>query len=143
MNAIIGELVALVECPFAKQGIRIQTLLDSPLPRVRASADHLQQAFLNMLYNARDAMPKGGIITLRTFVNGSNLVTEIRDTGSGMSSEVQGRVFEPFFTTKDVGKGTGLGLSVSHGIVRAHGGDIQSTAVGEGCHGWRPAWCGN
>jgi signal transduction histidine kinase len=124
VNAIIGELVALVELPFAKQGIRIQTLLDSPLPRIRASADHLQQAFLNMLYNARDAMPEGGIITLRTFVNGSNLVTEIRDTGNGMSPEVRARVFEPFFTTKDVGKGTGLGLSVSHGIVRAHEGDI-------------------
>ena len=124
VNAVIGELVAGVECSFAKRGIRIQTLLDAPLPRVRASADHLQQAFLNMLYNARDAMPEGGIITLRTFVNGSNLVTEVRDTGSGMSSEVQARVFEPFFTTKDVGKGTGLGLSVSHGIVRAHGGEI-------------------
>jgi signal transduction histidine kinase len=124
VNAVIGELVALEECPFAKQGIHIQTLLDSSLPRVRASADHLQQAFLNMLYNARDAMPEGGIITFRTFVNGRSLVTEIRDTGTGMSPEVQARVFEPFFTTKKVGKGTGLGLSVSHGIVRAHGGDI-------------------
>ena len=58
-----------------------------------------------MLYNARDAMPKGGIITLRTSVNGSNLVTEIRDTGSGMSSEVQARVFEPFFTTRTWARG--------------------------------------
>ena len=124
VNAIINEVVALVECPFAKQGIRIQSLLDSPLPRVRASADHLQQAFLNMLNNARDAMPDGGTATLHTYVNGSNLVVEIRDTGGGMSSEVQARVFEPFFTTKAVGRGTGLGLSVSHGIVCAHGGDI-------------------
>jgi len=107
-----------------KQGIRIQSLLDSPLPRVRASADHLQQAFLNMLNNARDAMPDGGTATLQTYVNGSNLVVEIRDTGGGMSSEVQARVFEPFFTTKAVGRGTGLGLSVSHGIVCAHGGGI-------------------
>ncbi len=125
VSAIIDEVVALVECQFAKQGIRVRSLRDSPnLPLVRASADHLQQAFLNMLNNARDAMPEGGTITLRTRANGRNLVVEIHDTGGGMSSEVQARVFEPFFTTKAVGKGTGLGLSVSHGIVCAHGGDI-------------------
>jgi signal transduction histidine kinase len=124
VNAVLDEVIALVECPFAKQGIRIRLLRDSPLPRVRASADDLQQAFLNMLNNARDAMPGGGTITLRTRANGGNLVIEIRDTGGGMTSEVQARVFEPFFTTKAVGRGTGLGLSVSHGIVCAHGGDI-------------------
>ncbi len=124
VNAVISDTIELVGCAFARQGIRIQSLLDSPLPRVRASADHLRQALLNMVNNARDAMPDGGIVTLQTYVNGRTLVIEISDTGGGMPSEVQARVFEPFFTTKAVGRGTGLGLSVSHGIVRAHGGDI-------------------
>jgi len=124
VNGVIGEAVALVEPLFARQGIGVQLVLDRSLPRVRASAQHLQQVFLNLVNNAHDAMPDGGTITLRTYRNGSRLVAEVRDTGLGIPSEIQPRIFEPFFTTKDVGKGTGLGLAVSYGIVRAHGGDL-------------------
>jgi signal transduction histidine kinase len=124
VNGVIGEAVALVEPLFARQGIGLQLFLDRSLPRVRASAQHLQQVFLNLVNNAHDAMPDGGTITLRTYRNGSSLVAEVRDTGRGIPPEIQPRVFEPFFTTKDVGKGTGLGLAVSYGIVRAHGGDL-------------------
>ena len=124
VNDVIGEAVALVEPLFAKQGIGVRLFLDRSLPRVRASAQHLQQVFLNLVNNAHDAMPDGGTITLRTYRNGSRLVAEVRDTGGGIPPEIQPRIFEPFFTTKDVGKGTGLGLAVSYGIVRAHGGDL-------------------
>jgi signal transduction histidine kinase len=124
VNGVIGETVALVEPLFARQGIGVQLFLDRSLPRVRASAQHLQQVFLNLVNNAHDAMPDGGTLTLRTYRDGSSLVAEVRDTGRGIPPEIQPRVFEPFFTTKDVGKGTGLGLAVSYGIVRAHGGDL-------------------
>jgi two-component system NtrC family sensor kinase len=79
---------------------------------------------MNLLNNARDAMPEGGTVTLRTLRNGRFVVAEVEDTGAGIAPELEGRLFEPFFTTKDVGKGTGLGLSVSYGIVSAHGGSI-------------------
>ncbi len=124
VNSVIGDAVTLVESLFARQGIRVQLFLDRSLPRARASAQHLQQVFLNLVNNAHDAMPDGGTITLRTYRNGSRLVAEVRDTGLGIPPEIQPRIFEPFFTTKDVGKGTGLGLAVSYGIVRAHGGDL-------------------
>jgi two-component system NtrC family sensor kinase len=91
-----------------------------------ASSDHLQQVFLNLLNNARDAMPEGGTISLRTVERRGVLLAEVRDSGPGFAGDIAGRLFEPFFTTKKVGKGTGLGLSVSYGIVQAHGGDIEA-----------------
>ncbi len=125
LNLVIREVVTLVEKPFAKQGTRIQTDLDPTLPHFRASPEHLQQVFLNLLNNARDAMPEGGTITLRTYPNGRYLVAEVQDTGTGIPDNLLGRVFEPFFTTKDLGKGTGLGLSVTYGIIKNHGGKIE------------------
>lgn len=125
LNRVIREVVTLVEKPFAKQGTRIQTDLDTTLPHFRASPEHLQQVFLNLLNNARDAMPEGGTITLRTYPNGRYLVAEVQDTGTGIPDNLLGRVFEPFFTTKDLGKGTGLGLSVTYGIIKNHGGKIE------------------
>ncbi len=125
LNRVIREVVTLVEKPFAKQGTRIQTDLDTTLPHFRANPEHLQQVFLNLLNNARDAMPEGGTITLRTYPNDRYLVAEVQDTGTGIADNIQSRVFEPFFTTKDLGKGTGLGLSVTYGIIKNHGGKIE------------------
>ena len=125
LNEVITNIVPLVQTPFAKQDIRVECRLDPSLPPVRMSPDQMQQVFLNLLTNARDAMPRGGTITLRTSRDGRHVVAEVRDTGMGIAPEIQGRIFEPFFTTKEVGKGTGLGLSVSYGIVRAHGGDME------------------
>ncbi len=124
LNSIIQEVVALVEKPYAKQGIQIQCALEPTLPRFHASPLHIQQVFMNLLKNARDAMPEGGLVSLRTSRNGRYLVAEVEDAGPGIAPEIQGRLFEPFFTTKEVGKGTGLGLSVSYGIVSAHRGHI-------------------
>lgn len=125
LNRVIDETVSLVEKPFSKSQIQIERQLDPYLPEITASPAHLQQVFVNLLNNARDAMPRGGTITIRTFRNGRYLVCEVRDTGNGISQDIGDRVFEPFFTTKAVGKGTGLGLSVSYGIVRSHGGDLE------------------
>jgi signal transduction histidine kinase len=125
LNHVISEVVTLVEKPFAQHGTRIESRLDPNLPHISASPDHLQQVFLNLLNNARDAMPEGGTITLRTYPNGRHLVAEVQDTGTGIAANIQSRVFDPFFTTKPRGKGTGLGLSVSYEIVRKHQGDIQ------------------
>ncbi len=98
-----------------------------------ADAEALQQALTNLVVNALDAMPTGGVVTLRVGSCQDEARIDVEDDGHGMAPEVADRIFEPFFTTKDVGRGTGLGLSVTHGIVTDHGGrlDVVSTA-GEG-----------
>jgi signal transduction histidine kinase len=125
LNRVIDDALALVERPFAKQGIRIEHALDPSLPVIRGSHDHLVQVFVNLVNNSRDAMPGGGVIRVRTYRNGTGVVAEVSDTGTGIPSGIRDRLFEPFFTTKDVGKGTGLGLWVSYGIVQAHHGRIE------------------
>ena len=124
LNHVIAEVVELVEKPYAKQHIQIERRFDPKLPHCHGSAGHLHQVFLGLLNNARDAMPQGGTITLKTYVNSHFLIAEVEDTGTGMAPDVKARIFEPFFTTKGVGKGTGLGLSVAYGIIKTHGGDI-------------------
>ena len=125
LNRTISEVLELIEKPFAKQAIRIETHFDPKLPYCHGSPGHLQQVFLNLLNNARDAMPKGGTITLRTYSKNHSVTAEVEDTGIGMTPENRKRVFEPFFTTKGLGKGTGLGLSVAYGIIKTHGGEIE------------------
>jgi signal transduction histidine kinase len=100
---------------------------DPSAPRVAADADQLQQVFLNLLLNARDAMPDGGNLRVATrYVHERDeLAVEIADTGTGIAPEHLPHVFDPFFTTKPAGRGTGLGLAVCHRIVTAHGGRIE------------------
>jgi signal transduction histidine kinase len=93
----------------------------------------LQQVFLNLFLNARDAMPKGGWLVVTTRVDGDRAVVEIADTGSGIPSDQLARIYDPFFTTKAIGRGTGLGLSITYGIVHEHDGTIHChSAVGQG-----------
>jgi signal transduction histidine kinase len=133
LNRVIDETVSLFEKSLSSHQIQIERQLDRDLPHIVASPIHLQQVFLNLLNNARDAMPQGGTITLRTYRNRRHLVAEVQDTGIGIADDISRRIFDPFFTTKDVGKGTGLGLSVSYGIVRGHGGDIEvESSLGKG-----------
>ena len=129
LNHVIAEVVELVDKPYAKQQIQIESRFDPKLPCCQASAGHLHQVFLGLLSNARDAMPQGGTITLRTYVNSHFVIAEVEDTGTGMAPDVKARIFEPFFTTKGVGKGTGLGLSVAYGIIKTHGGDITAEST--------------
>jgi signal transduction histidine kinase len=97
----------------------------------------LQQVFLNLLLNARDAMPDGGDLRLRLSHDAAagaagEVSVEVSDTGHGIPEEVLPRVFDPFFTTKGAGRGTGLGLAVCYGIVTAHGGRIEVESGGAG-----------
>jgi two-component system, NtrC family, sensor kinase len=85
----------------------------------------LQQVFLNLFLNARDAMPSGGWLTISTRLDGAEAVAEVSDTGNGISPEHLQRIYDPFFTTKPMGQGTGLGLSITYGIVREHEATIQ------------------
>jgi signal transduction histidine kinase len=125
VNGVVQETLALVEKPFGKHGVKVLSTLDPRLPSVLGSRDHLQQVFLNLLTNARDAMPSGGTVTVRTYRDNGNVVAEVEDTGVGMPEDVADRVFEPFFTTKQREHGTGLGLSVSQSILSAHGGHVE------------------
>ena len=125
LNHVINETVALVEKPFSESKIQIARHLSGDLPRISGNSIHLQQVLINLLNNARDAMPQGGNINLRTYRNGHYVIAEVEDSGTGIAEEIRDRIFEPFFTTKEVGRGTGLGLSVSYGIMKAHGGDVE------------------
>lgn len=125
LNTVLRDTLQLVETPFAKGGIRIETDLAAPLPSIRGDASQLQQVVLNLLQNARAAMPGGGTITMRTAECCGLVTVEVQDTGHGIAREDLPHIFEPFFSTKPTGDGTGLGLSVTYGIVRNHGGDIQ------------------
>ena len=105
--------------------LRVKTDFETAAPHVSADADQLQQVFLNLLLNARDAMPGGGDLTLRTFYDGAarEVVAEVSDEGEGIAADALPRVFDPFYTTKRAG--AGLGLAVCYGIVTAHGGRIE------------------
>src|SRR5262249_691073 len=93
----------------------------------------LQQVFLNLFLNARDAMPRGGWLTVTTRSAGRHVIAEVGDTGSGVPPEHLARIYDPFFTTKATGRGTGLGLSITYGIVHEHAGSIRcDSALGQG-----------
>ena len=100
---------------------------------VRMDRSRFMQICVNLLLNARDAMPDGGEITLEAKKDGGDLLLTVADTGSGISPQTQQRIFEPFFTTKDPGKGRGLGLAVCQRLVTEAGGRIDvSSGPGEG-----------
>jgi len=129
LNKVLRETLTLVEHQFAKSSVKVDLALDETIALIKASPGKLQQLFLNLFLNARDAMDygvsPGGTLTIQTDRwNGAVRVT-VSDTGAGIAPENLARIFDPFFTTKGALKGTGLGLSVSYGIVREHGGDIE------------------
>ncbi|MEO8650334.1 MAG: ATP-binding protein, partial [Acidobacteriota bacterium] len=125
INSILGKSLRLAEFDSAFQKLSITEHLDADLPQVFADGDQLQQVFLNLLLNARDAMPAGGEVTIRTRAQDREIMVEIADSGPGIDDETIKHVFDPFYTTKPTGKGTGLGLAVCYGIVTAHGGRIE------------------
>lgn len=128
MNQLIMETTALIQKPFAKFAIRIDWALQPDLPTVLGDPNLLQQVLMNLLSNARDAMPHGGRVWIRSRrapEDDGAVVVEVEDEGIGIGQEIIDKIFHPFFTTKEVGKGTGLGLSVSYGIVQSHGGDLR------------------
>lgn len=149
----LNEAVRGVDSMLARlvpENIRIETNLSEKKRMIRADVGQLEQVIMNLVINARDAMPAGGCLTIETsseflapeqshaFVDvlkesGDHAVLSISDTGVGIDRETQKHIFEPFFTTKGVGKGTGLGLSTAYGIIRQHGGNVS--VYSEPCKG--------
>jgi two-component system, NtrC family, sensor kinase len=129
VNRVVEETLSLVAHPLKAAQIQVVKELGESLPPVHGSANKLQQVFLNLFLNARDAMPGGGMLEVRTASQNGSVEVEIADTGAGIAREDLNRIFDPFFTTKSNGRGTGLGLSVSYGIIKEHAGkiDVRST----------------
>jgi two-component system cell cycle sensor histidine kinase/response regulator CckA len=128
-NVDLNELVESAEPLLRRSLAETQELvirLGELAGPVRADHHQLEQVLLNLILNARDAMPQGGQVTIETGRNGQTAFLTVRDTGVGMDQQILRRAFEPFFTTKEIGQGTGLGLSVVHGIVAQVGGQIQA-----------------
>jgi two-component system, cell cycle sensor histidine kinase and response regulator CckA len=136
----VGELVRALEPMLQRvlgEEVQLVTSLEEDLGRVRAGHDQLEQALVNLVVNARDAMPRGGKLTIETrnvvIDAGRHVLLQVSDTGHGMDEQVRARIFEPFFTTKERGKGTGLGLSTAFAAVQQAGGHITvRSAPGEG-----------
>lgn len=137
LNKIIADTLALLEHQFMTTKIKIDPELADHLPPVTGNAGRLQQVFLNLFLNAKDAMPGGGTLRVATS-NGDGVSVLVADTGSGIAQEHIHRIYDPFFTTKTglregQGKGTGLGLSVTYGIIQEHAGKIRvESRPGEG-----------
>jgi two-component system, cell cycle sensor histidine kinase and response regulator CckA len=147
LNAVVADGEKMLR-RVLREDIALETALARPLPRVFADPSQLEEALLNLAVNARDAMPSGGTLLLRTAEveigpdlaarnpgarAGAHVVLSVSDTGVGMSAEVQARCFEPFFTTKPEGEGTGLGLATVHGALQQSGGFVRlASAPGHG-----------
>jgi signal transduction histidine kinase len=133
MREIILELMRANQEQLDKQRITVKLDMPPQLPLVQGSRDKLKQVLLNLVINARDAMPRGGTITLKAQVVHTMVRIDIADTGVGIPPEHMGKIFDAFFTTKKEVSGVGLGLSVSYGIVQQHRGTITvASRVGEG-----------
>lgn len=146
LNLIISDLASVIE-PLLADNIRLMLEPYSPLPPIRADRNQIEQVILNLAVNARDAMPGGGVLTIRTgtaeipadgrserkLAPGKYTTLAVGDTGVGMNDAVRARLFEPFFTTKSAAKGAGFGLATVYGIVRRFGGSIiVESRPGEG-----------
>ncbi len=122
---VIVSAVELVGFRLKRADITVRTELDASLPPVQADASRLTEVLVNLLTNAIDVTPSGGVIKVRALRSGEGTVRiEVQDSGCGIAPEDLPRIFDPFFTTKAPGRGTGLGLSISHGIIKDHGGEI-------------------
>jgi PAS domain S-box-containing protein len=133
LNAVINDVLSLLEHQLRNGSIQVRKELAPVSPTVLGIEYKLQQVFLNLFLNARDAMPKGGWLSIVTRSGADEATIEVADTGSGIPADYLSRIYDPFFTTKDIGKGTGLGLSITYGIVQEHGGTIIcDSSVGQG-----------
>jgi histidine kinase len=142
INDVLKRAFDIFSQQLKVRGIDVAWNIEQNLPTIMADPSRLEQVFINLLLNARDAIeekwwspePAMGLkkITLNTTLEGNTVVVEVRDTGVGVSEDIADKLFEPFFTTKEVGKGTGLGLSISYGIIKDCQGDIKVTMNEQG-----------
>jgi histidine kinase len=138
INAVLKKAFEILDQQLRVRGIEVVWDLEQELPLVMADSNRLEQVFINLLINARDAIdekwqnqshqPGDKKIGLKTSSYPQEVIVEISDTGMGIADELVDRIFEPFFTTKKVGQGTGLGLSISYGIVQECKGHIQAVS---------------
>jgi histidine kinase len=138
VNQVMENALDIFSQQLKVRGIAVEREMAEGLPPVLGDPGRLEQVFINLLLNARDAIEEKAAaqsgadmerrITLRTARSGSQVVCQVCDTGIGLAPEMADKVFEPFFTTKEVGKGTGLGLSISYGIVKECGGTIRAVS---------------
>jgi two-component system NtrC family sensor kinase len=133
INPVLDEILLLHEKQLKENDINIAATYAKELGLINASKNQLRQVFLNMVANARDAMPNGGTLSVATSGDNDNVYVEITDTGTGIREEHLDKIFDSFFTTKGEVKGVGLGLSVCYGFIEDHGGNIEvKSQVGEG-----------
>ena len=125
IHQVITDTLSLLEHQFKSARIRVERELQAGDPVTFGNSGKLQQVFLNLFVNARDAMAEGGELRVRTETVDSKIEVFVQDSGAGITRENIKKIYDPFFTTKAVGKGTGLGLSVSYGILQEHGGNIS------------------
>lgn len=125
INHNVRHVLEMTSFQIKRQGVETKLALSTEDLIVPADHFQMEQLFLNLILNAVQAMPDGGILQISTGVEDGFLVAEVADNGKGIPPEIRKRIFDPFFTTREVGEGTGLGLTVSDTIVRAHGGSIE------------------
>ncbi len=138
INQVLKDTLEIMDGPFKEQKIEAKLHLDPAVPPIEGDFVKLLEVYVNLLQNAKSALPNGGRIDISTrlmtkYGEQPQLAVVIKDNGCGIPQQNMGKIFDPFFTTKPAGKGPGLGLTVSYGIIKRHGGDIdvQST-VGKG-----------
>jgi hypothetical protein len=133
IRRVLEDTLQLLEPQLRNTRIEVVKRYAEELPPVLGDAPKLQQVFMNLILNARDAMPEGGRLTLTTYLSDGHVCVDVEDTGVGIPPEHIARIYDPFFTTKGVGRGTGLGLALSYGIVQEHAGRILvESQVGRG-----------
>jgi len=125
INKLLNDIMLFLEKQLCELNIVVETFFQQNLPTLYASPNHLRQVLLNIIANAKDAMPNGGTLTLITEKENNYIVIKIRDTGIGIPESIRDKIFDAFYTTKQEVRGVGLGLSVCYGIVKDHGGDIR------------------
>jgi signal transduction histidine kinase len=135
VGRLIDETLQLTSNEIKLKKAKLECRVSPNLPPVHGDKQHLNQVFLNLILNALDAMPSGGILEIEVgkSTEPGYIAVYVKDDGGGIPDHIVTSIFDPFFTTKRSGKGTGLGLSVSLGIVKKHGGDIHvESKVGTG-----------
>jgi len=133
LNRVIEDELSLFESLCAKSSVDLRRMLAPGLPEITVNKSRMLQVISNLIINALQAMPQGGVLTLATSFDDGGVSLVVEDTGVGMSDDVKKNIFLPFFTTRDVDQGTGLGLAVVHGIVASHSGRISvESAPGKG-----------
>ncbi len=125
LDELIEGILLMMEKQMRELNIQVVTSFDPETPEIMASTNQMRQVMLNIIKNGKEAMPRGGLLTIRTIREKGWVLIYIQDTGTGIPEEIRDKIFDAFFTTKQKVKGVGLGLSVCYGIIKDHGGEIR------------------